>query len=273
MRNLINLTQQPNQQTTVNLDVPEWNKAVFDVAALGGWSFAKDITAQAAAASLRDKLEIRPSLKGLEIETTSFVGRVVVGPLTITIRPKLHAMPLARLLRYAYNLRDIATFEAAPAPTAKHGFHDLLVELLAAEVEELLHRGLANVYVPFANHLASPRGRIDIQEIVRRGGVKEPSLPCRYHERHVDWPLNQLLRVGLRYAANVTSDRDLRRRINQLAARFADVEQGGNLSTLDIDRAERGLKSAYRLISTRTSSHKAPSSNARCRHGYCIGPS
>jgi 5-methylcytosine-specific restriction enzyme subunit McrC len=244
-------TQRLKQPRTLSIEMPEWSQQVFDVATpLDGWSLASDTAAQAIAISLKDKLEIRPGLKGsLEIATTSFVGRVAVGPLTITIRPKLHAMALAQLLRYAYQLRDIETFDDAPSPTATHGFHDLLVELLAAEVEELIYRGLASIYVPFSNRLESPRGRIDIQEVIRCGGVKEASLPCRYHERHTNWPLNQVLRAGLRYAANVTSDRDLRRRVNQLSARFASVDEEANLTTLDVDRAQgtlTRLTAAYR---------------------------
>jgi 5-methylcytosine-specific restriction enzyme subunit McrC len=205
VRKLMIQTQQPEQPRTLSIELPEWSQGVFDVATpLDGWSLANDTAARAIAESVKDKLNIRLGLTGLEIETTSFVGRVVVGPLTITIRPKLSAVPLARLLRYAYELRDIETFDDAPSPTATLGFHDLLVELLAAEVEELIYRGLASIYVHFADRLESPRGRIDIREIIRSGGVKEASLPCHYHERHTNWPLNQVVRAGLRYAAKTS---------------------------------------------------------------------
>ena len=53
------------------------------------------------AETLRGRLDIREVYEGLEITSTSFVGRVGVGPLRIAITPKLPAMPLARLLRYA----------------------------------------------------------------------------------------------------------------------------------------------------------------------------
>ena len=68
-------------------------------------------------------------------------------------------MPLARLLSYAYGLRDVTVIEETRVPTTRHGLHDLLIALLAAEVEELLHRGLARRYVPLSEKLESPRGR------------------------------------------------------------------------------------------------------------------
>src|SRR5271170_3713569 len=61
--------------------------------------------------------------------------RVDVGRLRFGIRPKLPAMPLAQLLRYAYGLRDLATIEETRAPTTRLGLHDLLIAMLANEVE------------------------------------------------------------------------------------------------------------------------------------------
>ncbi|MDR6496718.1 hypothetical protein J2797_006645 [Paraburkholderia terricola] len=62
---------------------------------------------RAFAESLRGKIDIHERYDGITIETTSFVGRVDVGPLRVVVRPKLPAMPLTRLLRYAYGLRDL----------------------------------------------------------------------------------------------------------------------------------------------------------------------
>lgn len=36
------------------------------------------------------------------VETTSYVGRIRLGDVKITIRPKLDAMPLLQLMRYAF---------------------------------------------------------------------------------------------------------------------------------------------------------------------------
>ena len=174
---------------------------------------------------MRGRLDIREGYDGLEITSTSFVGRVDVGPLRIAIMPKLPAMPLARLLRYAYGLRDITVIEETRAPTTRYGLHDLLIALLAAEVEELLHRGLARRYVPLSEKLESPRGRVLIEQVIRQGGVREARLPCRHFERQADWHLNQVLRAGVDDAAQMTEDRDLRRHTHQLSAMFGHVER------------------------------------------------
>jgi 5-methylcytosine-specific restriction enzyme subunit McrC len=208
---------------------------------LKGTSLKDDVAAQRLADSLRSRVDIREGYGGLEIATTSFVGHIDVGPLRIAIQPKLPAMPLTILLRYAYGLRDVGILDETRTPTTRHGLHDLLIALLAAEVEELLHRGLVRRYISVSERLGSPRGRILIEEIVRHGGVKEASLPCLHFDRRTDWQLNQVLRAGLGVAGRMTEDRELRWRIHQLAAMFGNVEHKDRLDERDLDQVERGL--------------------------------
>jgi 5-methylcytosine-specific restriction enzyme subunit McrC len=253
-------TPPPDSAPTL-VELTEWAQVgpeQFPV--LAEQSLVENVLSQPLAEALRNRLDIRRSYHGLEITSTSFVGRVDVGRLRISILPKLPAMPLARLLRYAYSLRDLATIEETRAPTTRHGLHDLLIVMLANEVEELLHRGPARRYVPLTNNTDSPRGRILINQVVRNGGVREARLPCRYFHRHINWQLNQTLRAGLEAAAQMTDDRDLRRRAHKLAAGFGDVDQKTRLLGNDIDRAERGL--------TRLTAANAPAlSIIRLLHG------
>lgn len=131
--------------------------------------------------------------------------------------------------------------EETQAPATAGGLHDLLISMLAAEVEELLHRGPARRYIPLSGKLESPRGRILVQAMAREGGLTEARLPCGYFERHVNWDLNQVLQAGLDEAAQMTDDRDLRRHIHKLGNGFVDVEQKTRLETQLIDRAQRSL--------------------------------
>src|SRR6266436_5823281 len=136
---------------------------------LKGTSFKDDVAAQRLADSLRSRVDIREGYGGLELATNSFVGRIDVGPLRIAIQPKLPSLPLTTLLRYAYGLRDVGILDQTSTPTTRHGLHDLLIALLAVEIEELLHRGLVRRYSAVAEVLESPRGRILIEEVVRDG--------------------------------------------------------------------------------------------------------
>lgn len=150
-------------------------------------------------------------------------------------------MPLARLLRYAYGLRDVTAIKETQSPTSRLGLHDLLVALLAAEVEELIRRGLSRRYMPSAEMLESPRGQILMDQIILKGGVREARLPCRHFKRQSDWHLNRVLRSGLELAGSMAQDRDLRRHVNQLSTMFGDVERLPRVRIEDINLAERGL--------------------------------
>jgi 5-methylcytosine-specific restriction enzyme subunit McrC len=237
------LTQRPDGTTPIILiELSEWDQVGPNGdPRLKGYSFAENPAARQLAETLRGRVDVREVYDGLEITTTSYVGRMDLGSLRVTVRPKLPAMPLTCLLRYAYGLRDVTTVTETQTSTTHQGLHDLLILLLADEIEELLFRGLPRHYVPRSESLESPRGRLIVGEVARRGGMLEARLPCRHFERQADWHLNRVLRAGLDIATRMTEDRDLRRRVLRLADMFGDVERTPKLSSLDIDRAERGL--------------------------------
>src|SRR4051794_40535381 len=126
----VRMTPTPRLDDTPSLvvELTEWDQvgATEDLR-LKRRSLQDDVQARRLAETLRGRLDIREGYEGLEITSSSFVGRVDVGPLRIAITPKLPAMPLARLLRYAYGLRDIAVVEETRAPTTRYGLHDLLI--------------------------------------------------------------------------------------------------------------------------------------------------
>jgi 5-methylcytosine-specific restriction enzyme subunit McrC len=102
-------TPRPNGTPPFVVELTEWDQVgPARDSRLKGRSLASDMQSRRLAETLRERLDIREGYEGLEITSTSFVGRVDVGPLRIAVGPKLPAMPLARLLGYAYGLRDVA---------------------------------------------------------------------------------------------------------------------------------------------------------------------
>lgn len=193
------------------------------------------------AAKLKDRVEILSTFDGMEIRSTSFVGRIDVGPLRIAIEPKLEGLPLTRLMRYAYGIRDLDVMDPTRTATSREGIVDLLVNLLCVEASGLHTRGLIRRYETREAMLASPRGRLRMDEIVRRGGVREAALPCRFHQRSANWSLNQLIRAGLMHAARLAEDEVLRHRCHRLVQMFMDVEPAPRLSAQQIGAALRQL--------------------------------
>lgn len=207
---------------------------------LVGTTLRNSLAAQRLALAIRNRVDIREGHKGLEVSTTSFVGHISVGTLRININPKLQGLPLTALVRYAYGLRDLKVIGQTVTPTTQYGLHDILISLLAAEVEELLHQGLLRRYIPVSETLSSPRGRLLIDKIASRGGIVDGTLPCLHFERHANWKLNHVLRSGLDLAGSMTADRELYRRVRRLAGAF-DAVDTTTLQQGDLDEVERGL--------------------------------
>src|SRR6266568_1399507 len=97
---------------TISLELQEWSEktATEQASPLAG-VFLKDAETRVLAQQLTTAgmLEIRELREGLSIASTSYVGRITLGDLVITVQPKISGMPLVRLLRYAYGLRDLKT--------------------------------------------------------------------------------------------------------------------------------------------------------------------
>lgn len=157
---------------------------------------------------------------GTSISTSSYIGRLQLGELELTIRPKIQMHSLLNLLCYAYNLRDLHLTMLTAQSLDQHTFQDLLIRQLIIEVNELISRGLARDYVRQSEDLSTPRGRIELMRLVRQGGIIEATLPCEHYPRVANTLHNQLLLSGLRYAVRLTEDITLRVEARRLAKRL-----------------------------------------------------
>ena len=107
--------------TTISLRLAEWQTVSPDPGSpTEGVSLGTDLTpcwtwpAASPRAGILEVLELRD---GLIVRSTSFVGRVRLGEIEITVVPKLPTNALLKLLRYAYGLRDLRLFPATPIST------------------------------------------------------------------------------------------------------------------------------------------------------------
>lgn len=232
-----------SDRSSVCLGIKEWSSATPGLCPeLQGSSFKGHPEAREIATQLNDSqiLHVRETLRGLEFEATSWVGRLALGPVTLTIQPKIDFRSLEVLIRYAYDLSDLRILSSDTVHELfEQSLQDLLVAQLEREASHLIFRGLSRHYVPTGATLSSPRGRIDFAAIARHGGVRQAALPCKYYPRTENWSLNQLLRAGLRMAASLTNDLPLSRRIHRLDSLIPDEVEDIRLSLSSIRDSER----------------------------------
>jgi 5-methylcytosine-specific restriction enzyme subunit McrC len=177
-----------------------------------------------------EMFEVSELKNGLLLRASSYVGRIRLGELQVTITPKIEGKSLLRLLRYAYGLRDLELFPRVGYEAEPLAFQELLIHQLAAEVQELLLRGLHRRYVAVERDLSSPRGRINAREIVNRGGITQAALPCVYHTRLQDNLINRVVLGGLHLSIRLTGDLLLRTRLRRLIGVLREDVSEINLS-------------------------------------------
>lgn len=153
-------------------------------------------------------------------------------------------MPLYKLLKYAYGLRDLKIFDEAIHDIDAFPFYDLLIYQLYAEIDDLLYRGLKKNYKKEDEDLGTPRGRIDIKKLATRTVIIGATLPCTYFERSEDNELNRVLLAGINLALKLTDDRNLRIRLYGMLKRMQE-----SVARIELDRfiLTKSLKNIDRL--------------------------
>lgn len=176
-------------------------------------------------------LKIYELKDGLYLNSTSYVGKIVLGDVQISIKPKIESPSLLRLLRYAYNLENLDLYRDTGYGLGDMNFHDLLLYQLAVEANILISRGLHKKYKPVEDDLTIPRGSIRIQKIAQQGGISQASLPCRYYPRSDDNTVNRALLAGLTMGSHMTRSLELRGRLRRLSSILR-----ANVSPVKLDR-------------------------------------
>jgi 5-methylcytosine-specific restriction enzyme subunit McrC len=243
--------------SNVNVSLSEWETLRPEHGSiLAGRNLENDANRELAERLADAKcVEILELARGLEIRATSFVGRLSLGELTITIRPKLSGAPFLNLLRYAYGLRHLSVYERLEYDSEKWTFQDLLVQQLAAEVAELLARGIHRDYERLQAQLVVPRGRIEFDRLAVNPHRTSAALPCVHYPRTEDTLLNQVTLAGLVYAGRLTTNIDLRAHLNRLVKSLTETVSLKRLSQillsdaqLILDRRTRAYRSTLILI-------------------------
>ncbi|HEY5004600.1 MAG TPA: hypothetical protein VII61_15665 [Ktedonobacteraceae bacterium] len=204
---------------SISIDLREWQKADFKThKELAGILLPEDAATQQVIQRLSfdGQLTIIQHPLGLSLETSSYVGRIVLGDLQITIRPKIKALPLLQLVQYTYGLRQLKIFSSVDLDVEAFTLQDLLIHQFVQEADELLMRGLQRNYIRRDEQLTVPRGRISIQKIATQGGIIQAALPCTHYQRVEDNLLNQVLLQGVRLGIQLTSDDTLRMKLQHL---------------------------------------------------------
>jgi len=101
---------------------------------------------------------------------------------------------------------------------------NLLASILVRGTEQLLRRGFDRGYVEANEDLSTIRGRLQINESIKRTLFLKEKIACSFDEFEYDIPANQILKATMWELGRFEGvDADLRRRLLQLAGMFNAV--------------------------------------------------
>lgn len=161
-----------------------------------------------------DRLRVRETRHGLAVEARAHVGVVQLGPLRVTVLPKIATEDLWYVLAYGLGLDADRRFPVEALPP-RASFADILALLLLQEANALLRRGLRRGYRAQSGWLEGPRGRLDAKALAAAWPLTEASLPCAWHELSSDTLDNRVVRAGLHLARQAVYTHALRGALRQ----------------------------------------------------------
>jgi 5-methylcytosine-specific restriction enzyme subunit McrC len=184
-----------------------------------------------------------------ELKPGGKVGAVRVGSLEVRVAPKVDIDRIVFML--GYRLRGIRWQDASVLVDAASDVVHVLAEVFTRAVADAVRPGLLQGYRVAEESLPVVRGRIRIDEqLKRRPGVWVP-IEVTFDDFTVDIPENQLLRAALeRLQRNALVPVAVRRRMGGLLLQFAEVSRlvpGAELPTWRITRLNRRYETALEL--------------------------
>ncbi|MEZ4647164.1 MAG: hypothetical protein R3E97_00015 [Candidatus Eisenbacteria bacterium] len=147
------------------------------------------------------------------LEANARIGTIVAPELEIRIRPKVPLRSLLYMLGHAYRLGKYRreTIDQLERPDIR----ELLIVIFAGQVEDLVRRGLRQGYCEEEDELQFLRGRVMVDQMIRRVPGRSLRTPCRYEEYSPNLIHNQILRYTLEQLP-VVMDANLVTRLQRL---------------------------------------------------------
>jgi 5-methylcytosine-specific restriction enzyme subunit McrC len=120
-----------------------------------------------------------------KLTANGYVGYIPLNAdLALKINPKVPIKNLFGMLEYAYNLKSFKFLEGLMNCESLEDFYNHLAYVLADKIIERCRKGLYRTYVPKTEQFAYVRGRLNVQQIIKKPwNVK---LQCAYQEHTAD---------------------------------------------------------------------------------------
>lgn len=167
-----------------------------------------------------------------QVRPKQYVGTIQLPTRALEFLPKIEAagkedLPAVRhnlleMLLVAYDLGGNSSGHAGLASRSV-GWLDLLILLFCRALADQVRRGLVKRYRLEQDDLPTVRGRILIEEQIRRNLVHRERSACEYDEFDEDHDLNRLFKLTVRMMLRVASNASTQQAVRELLPTFENV--------------------------------------------------
>ncbi|KVE73706.1 McrC family protein [Burkholderia vietnamiensis] len=162
------------------------------------------------------------------ISAQQYVGAFQLGQHTVEVLPKVAGgdrdvrRNLVTMLSETLKL-DISEGEVARLAQQNQGILEVLIRLFCDKLFLEVRRGIVRRYEGCEDNLVVLRGRLVVEEQVRRNGANPERLFCRFDEFQESNPLNIVLKAAIRFLFTVARAPENQRRLSELLLAFDEV--------------------------------------------------
>lgn len=167
------------------------------------------------------------------VKVQQFVGLVHLGGRDIEFLPKIESQAgdsptslvrhnLLRMLLVAHDV-DVHVPGQASATLHDASWLDTFIRVFCLELAEQVRRGLTRRYRTDDDDLATLRGRLVVDEQLRRNFIHQERVACEFDELDEDHRLNQVLKLALTRMGRCARSMEAQRLVRELALSFDGV--------------------------------------------------
>ena len=171
-----------------------------------------------------DSVVVRPGWEPgvFELTARQTAGVIVLDGVRLRIVPKVPVANLFYMLTYAY---DLPLFRDEEAPLAVgDDLFEFLVEHFVRQVDRLARQGIHRGYVDCEENSPTLRGRLRLNEHLRRGAIQPARFVQQIDDFTADRQENRILKAALwKLNGVVYGNPELRRRVRRALSAFSEV--------------------------------------------------
>ena len=178
-----------------------------------------------------------------EIKFASHCGVISLGDLSIEILPKIYGVEAEdrgssrnALIRVLSKARRLKLYEVGPAGISpqKRNLLDIFILHFCERLRIQLTRGMIRKYIKREKNLNVLRGKLRIDQQLRRNLIHQERLFCQYDELSTDNAYNKILKYVLGILLKAATGNRALREVSELHARFEPItDSAADISTLD----------------------------------------